>query len=135
MAIWVRFVCFVGFEMTVNMYFPAMFMMKSSVVPSESRTAVYSVYRVPLNLAVICVLMSDLPVKGSLQAASAMLFGAAVSAHANPTTQNTIMQMRLLSQSDHLILMCECRCTTDPSTCDLLSDREQNKERLSMDNE
>jgi hypothetical protein len=55
-----RIVAFLVFECCVGIYFPAMGTMKSNIVPEESRAALYNLFRVPLNVIVLGVLLSDM---------------------------------------------------------------------------
>ena len=54
------YVAFLVFECCVGIYFPAMGTMKSIIVPEESRAALYNLFRVPLNVIVLGVLLSDM---------------------------------------------------------------------------
>eukprot|EP00927_Polykrikos_kofoidii_P025628 TRINITY_DN22994_c0_g1_i1.p1 TRINITY_DN22994_c0_g1~~TRINITY_DN22994_c0_g1_i1.p1 ORF type:complete len:471 (-),score=44.75 TRINITY_DN22994_c0_g1_i1:31-1443(-) len=57
----VMFLCFLIFEFCVGVYFPAIGVLKSQVVPENVRTTVYNLYRVPLNAVVMGLLLSDIP--------------------------------------------------------------------------
>ncbi|EJK45072.1 hypothetical protein THAOC_36333 [Thalassiosira oceanica] len=48
------------FEMTVGMYFPSMGTMKGMIVPEGQRSAIYNLFRIPLNLIVLFSLLTDL---------------------------------------------------------------------------
>merc|ERR1712194_676063 len=48
---------FTIFEVSVGMYFPAMGVLKSRLVPEASRSAIYNFFRVPLNLIVALALI------------------------------------------------------------------------------
>jgi len=61
------------FEMTVGIYFPTMGTLKSSIVPENSRSAIYNIYRIPLNFIVLTSLLTDLSVTASFLACAAML--------------------------------------------------------------
>jgi len=52
---------FLLFELCVGVYFPAMGTLKSRLVPEEARAAIYNIFRVPLNLIVLFVLLNHLP--------------------------------------------------------------------------
>lgn len=52
---------FLLFETCVGVYFPAMGTLKSRLVPEESRAAIYNIFRVPLNMIVLFVLLNSLP--------------------------------------------------------------------------
>lgn len=54
------FVGFLIFEVCVGVYYPAMGTMKSKFVPESSRSAIYNVFRVPLNAIVLTVLLSHI---------------------------------------------------------------------------
>merc|ERR1711957_797154 len=51
-----RFLSFLLFELCVGMYFPMMGTVKARVVPEESRSAIYNLFRVPLNGIVVLAL-------------------------------------------------------------------------------
>lgn len=50
--------CFLLFEACVGAYYPSMGVIKSKHVPEEARATIYSLFRVPLNLAVALVLFN-----------------------------------------------------------------------------
>mmetsp|Transcript_2161 Transcript_2161/g.3471 ORF Transcript_2161/g.3471 Transcript_2161/m.3471 type:complete len:99 (+) Transcript_2161:138-434(+) len=50
--------CFCLFEGICGMYWPSIGFIKSKYVPEEIRATVYNVFRIPLNLIVIVVLMN-----------------------------------------------------------------------------
>jgi hypothetical protein len=54
------FDAFLVFEACVGFYFPAMGTMKARIVRDASRAAVYNIFRVPLNLIVVVVLLSSI---------------------------------------------------------------------------
>jgi len=54
------YAAFLLFEVCVGVYFPSMGTMKSGIVPEESRAALYNLFRVPLNVIVLGVLLSDM---------------------------------------------------------------------------
>jgi hypothetical protein len=54
------YMAFLLFELCVGVYFPCMGTMKSGIVPEESRAALYNLFRVPLNVIVLGVLLSDM---------------------------------------------------------------------------
>jgi len=56
----VVFIAFNAFEICVGLYFPMMGTMKSCIVPEDKRTAIYNIYRVPLNFIVVSSLLTDL---------------------------------------------------------------------------
>lgn len=64
----VRFASFLVFECCVGIYFPMSGTMKGSIVPEESRSTIYNIYRVPLN----CIVVGALIGKIDLQPAFAM---------------------------------------------------------------
>lgn len=73
----VRFLAFLVFEMCVGLYFPMMGTLKGMVVPEESRTAIYNLYRLPLNIIVVCALVGKLDIQIAFGFTSAMLLAAA----------------------------------------------------------
>jgi len=64
---------FLAFEACVGAYFPCVSTVKSQVVPEEARAGVYNVYRVPLNLCVVLLLLGDFELKTSFAICSALL--------------------------------------------------------------
>lgn len=73
----VTFMSFLMFEACVGAYFPAVSTVKSEVVPEEARAGVYNVYRVPLNLFVVLVLLTDMSLATSFRVCCGLLFFAA----------------------------------------------------------
>jgi hypothetical protein len=43
-VLWLRFACFTAFEVTVGLYFPAIFTLKSRLVPEAFRASIYNLY-------------------------------------------------------------------------------------------
>merc|ERR1719198_699822 len=56
---------FLLFESTVGIYFPSMGSLKSELVPEEARAGIYNCYRVPLNLVVMSIILTDLSLKSA----------------------------------------------------------------------
>jgi MFS family permease len=76
------YMAFLVFECCVGIYFPAMGTMKSNIVPEESRAALYNLFRVPLNVIVLGVLLSDMKTSVAFGWSSALLLsGAALQYH------------------------------------------------------
>ena len=74
-------VCFIAmnvFEACVGMYFPIMGTMKSGIVPENQRSAIYNLYRIPLNFIVLMSLLTNLTPQQSFMVNTAMLGCAAV---------------------------------------------------------
>ncbi|CAE7378433.1 MFSD5 [Symbiodinium natans] len=67
------FLGFLAFEACVGAYFPCVSTVKSAVVPEQARAGVYNVYRVPLNLCVVLLLLADFELKDSFALCSALL--------------------------------------------------------------
>lgn len=57
------FCTFLLFEFCVGVYFPAMGMLKSDMVPEASRAGVYNLFRVPLNFIVCVLLLTNLSLR------------------------------------------------------------------------
>lgn len=55
------FVGFLVFEFCVGVFWPAMGVLRSKYVPESARATVMNIFRVPLNLIVISLLVQDLP--------------------------------------------------------------------------
>ncbi len=71
------FLGFLIFEGCVGMYFPAMGTLKSSIVPERQRSAIYNIFRVPLNIIVLVVLLSKMSMATAFFCCAAMLGAAA----------------------------------------------------------
>jgi len=74
-AIFVMFLCF---EFCVGLYFPSIGSLKSELVPEEARAGVYNLYRVPLNIVVVVIIISDLSLKTAFTVCSCLMAGAAL---------------------------------------------------------
>lgn len=59
----IAFISMLIFELCVGMYFPIMGTLKSNIVPESQRSAIYNLYRVPLNFIVLVCLLTDLTPK------------------------------------------------------------------------
>lgn len=68
-----KFVAFLLFETTVGVYFPTMGTMKSVIVPESKRSAIYNIYRVPLNCIVLFSLLTNLTPEQSFYLCTIML--------------------------------------------------------------
>jgi len=64
---------FLLFEMCVGVYFPTMGTMKSIIVPENKRTAIYNLYRIPLNFIVLSSLLTDLTYRQSFYVCTLMM--------------------------------------------------------------
>jgi MFS family permease len=60
-----NFYAFLLFELCVGMYFPSIGTLKGKLVPEECRSAVYNLYRLPLNAIVVCALVFQISTAGS----------------------------------------------------------------------
>jgi len=49
--------CFLIFEICVGVYFPTIATIRSAYIPEESRSAVMNLFRIPLNLLVVMILL------------------------------------------------------------------------------
>ena len=72
------FVGFLVFEFVVGAYFPAIGMLKGKIIPDAQRSTIYNLFRVPLNLIVLGVLLSHLNTTQVFTAVVALLASAAV---------------------------------------------------------
>mmetsp|Transcript_54817 Transcript_54817/g.155958 ORF Transcript_54817/g.155958 Transcript_54817/m.155958 type:complete len:476 (-) Transcript_54817:44-1471(-) len=54
------FCSFIVFEFCVGLYFPAIGLVKSEVVPERVRATMYNIYRVPLNAVVVALLLTNI---------------------------------------------------------------------------
>jgi len=73
----VAFIAMNLFEMCVGMYFPIMGTLKSSVVPENQRSAIYNLYRIPLNIIVVTSLLVD-PTPRTAFMVTTLMLGTAV---------------------------------------------------------
>jgi len=69
---------FLVFEVAVGIYFPAVGVLKSKLIPDTHRSTIYNLFRVPLNVLVLAVLLSHAPGKVIFAAAATLLALAAV---------------------------------------------------------
>eukprot|EP00747_Dinoflagellata_sp_TGD_P008313 gnl/TRDRNA2_/TRDRNA2_117941_c1_seq1.p1 gnl/TRDRNA2_/TRDRNA2_117941_c1~~gnl/TRDRNA2_/TRDRNA2_117941_c1_seq1.p1 ORF type:complete len:167 (+),score=19.54 gnl/TRDRNA2_/TRDRNA2_117941_c1_seq1:2-502(+) len=74
----IRFASFLLFEMCVGIYFPMMGTLKGSIVPEESRSAIYNLFRVPLNAIVTSVLVMNIGLSTAFLSTTAMLCAATI---------------------------------------------------------
>jgi len=72
------FIGFLVFEGCVGLYFPAIGTIKGMVVPESQRSAIYNIFRIPLNIIVLGVLLSKIEMTSAFFCCAAMLFGAAI---------------------------------------------------------
>jgi len=71
------FLAFLLFELCVGVYFPTMGTMKSVIVPENKRSAIYNLYRIPLNFIVLTSLLTDLSYSTSFIVCTIMMATAA----------------------------------------------------------
>merc|ERR1719324_1002831 len=64
---------FVCFELCVGVYFPSICTLKSEAVPESHRATVYNLFRAPMNLIVVSVLLVNPDLKPTFQLVSSML--------------------------------------------------------------
>jgi len=67
------YIAMLAFEAAIGAYYPAMSTVKSAIVPEDQRAAIYSVFRLPLNLMVLLNLVSNLEIEQSFGVCAAML--------------------------------------------------------------
>merc|ERR1712136_114636 len=67
------FLAFITFEVCVGVYFPMMFTLKSEIVPETSRSTIYNLFRVPLNVLVVGSLLAKFNVGTAFAFTSALL--------------------------------------------------------------
>ena len=73
---------FLAFETCVGFYYPTMAVLKAELVGDDTRAAVYSLYRVPLNAVVVAVLLADVDSRRTQFAICAGLLALAAAAAA-----------------------------------------------------
>merc|ERR1719198_2399560 len=64
---------FVCFELCVGIYFPSICTLKSEAVPESHRATVYNLFRAPMNLIVVSVLLVNPDLMPTFQLVSSML--------------------------------------------------------------
>ena len=64
---------FLVFEISIGMYYPIMGSLKSKLVPERYRSAIYNIFRIPLNFIVIIVILSDLHIDLAFKICGIML--------------------------------------------------------------
>merc|ERR1712100_546846 len=69
----INYLAFLVFELCVGMYFPMMGTLKGRVVPEESRSAIYNLYRVPLNGIVVTALWAKIDMRTAFITTSCLL--------------------------------------------------------------
>ena len=74
-------VAFLLFEGVVGCYFPALGTLKSKIVPDAQRSTIYNIFRVPLNVLVLLVLLSKLPTQTVFAVSALLLLAAAILQH------------------------------------------------------
>lgn len=55
----VEYYCFLLFEFCAGLYMPSIGALKSELVPEEARAGVYNVFRIPLNIIVLSVILAN----------------------------------------------------------------------------
>merc|ERR1719316_51403 len=73
-----NFWAFVAFEFCIGVYFPAICTVKSEAVPESHRATIYNLFRAPMNLIVVVVLLLDLSLMRTFQLVCQLLVLAAV---------------------------------------------------------
>merc|ERR1719213_107871 len=69
---------FCCFEICVGIYFPSICTLKSEAVPESHRATVYNLFRAPMNLIVVSVLLVNPDLMPTFQLVSSMLVVAAM---------------------------------------------------------
>merc|ERR1719456_1813532 len=69
---------FLLFEACVGIYFPAISTLKSDVVPEAHRSTVYNLFRAPMNMIVVAVLLVNPSLEATFQLVCLMLVAAMV---------------------------------------------------------
>merc|ERR1712216_516844 len=78
----IRFVAFLAFEACVGLYFPMMGTLKGDIVPEDSRSTIYNIYRLPLNVIVLMPLLMNFSISTTFAVTTSILAVAVVSAYA-----------------------------------------------------
>lgn len=67
------FIAFSLFEFVVGAYFPSIGILKSEIVPENVRGTMYNLFRVPLNIIVLLLLLTNLSMSTCFKACAALL--------------------------------------------------------------
>ncbi len=78
-SIMVTYLSFVVFEILCGIYFPAMATMRAPYIPEESRSALLTFFRVPLNIIVVVALYEDLEINTVFAMCALLMLCATVS--------------------------------------------------------
>merc|ERR1719231_1581915 len=68
-----NFWAFLCFELCVGIYFPSICTLKSEAVPESCRATIYNLFRAPMNLIVVSVLLINPDLKPTFKLVSSML--------------------------------------------------------------
>mmetsp|Transcript_30990 Transcript_30990/g.92205 ORF Transcript_30990/g.92205 Transcript_30990/m.92205 type:complete len:486 (-) Transcript_30990:204-1661(-) len=71
-----RYGSFLLFELCVGVYFPMSGTLKGSIVPEESRSAIYNLFRMPLNIIVVMVLALKIELQTAFITTTVLLLAA-----------------------------------------------------------
>jgi MFS family permease len=82
-----RFFAFLVFEACVGLYFPMMGTLKGDIVPEDMRSTIYNLYRLPLNVIVLCPLLLNFSITTTFMVTTAFLATATVCQVALSTTR------------------------------------------------
>ena len=101
-------VAFLAFEVCVGTYYPTMAALKSTFVSEDARASVYSIYRVPLNAAVVAVLLADAPRRTQWCVAVGLLAASALAglglARCGPPPDPGALEARLTDDGRYLAI-------------------------------
>jgi len=75
------YIGFLLFEVCVGIYFPCQSTIKGNMVPEQSRSTIYNLFRVPLNAIVLFVLLNKFTVVETFTLCSTLLFIAVILQH------------------------------------------------------
>lgn len=67
------YVSYMVFEICVGIYFPAIALLKSEIVPEAYRATIYNLFRVPLNIIVLAMLLTGLSPRDTFTAGAVLL--------------------------------------------------------------
>lgn len=88
------FLAFLFFEMCVGAYFPSVGILKSQIVPEQIRGTMYNLYRVPLNVVVLCLLLTDLSMIAVFKTCAILLGTGLVAAASLTRTASTVSTVK-----------------------------------------
>eukprot|EP00871_Galdieria_phlegrea_P003749 jgi/Galph1/4375/GphlegSOOS_G3069.1 len=79
LKLWQIFLSFVCFEVICGAFFPAIAVLRARIISNETRSTVMSLFRIPLNVIVLVVLVADWSIPVTFEVCAALMVLATVS--------------------------------------------------------